>query len=195
MASTLNSPQDYCDYFQHLVLYDTPPEQPKWVSGLKASQLWRDYCEKGGGIENQGKLVLIIKTLMPFRQRGTGLLALLQWILGHVAKLPVVEQKVIWLEVFNVDNQGENTIAHNEVAVEILQEWVELDSNIESVPINNELMMRMANRIYMYAFSGHDWVSFTAAISRWFEKYIDEPSFFDSVINELRKKPNSLEAA
>src|SRR5687767_14805527 len=113
MSFPPESPQDYCDYFQALVLHDQPP-QSKWELGLKASQLWRDYWEQGGKPEANQLLISIVKILMPVRLRGSGLLDLWQRILRHVAKLPVGEQSPIWLEVFNGVNQGEDSIKNNE---------------------------------------------------------------------------------
>jgi hypothetical protein len=56
-------------------------------------------------------------------------------------------------------------------------------------------MINMADKIYMYTFSGYDWIAFTVAISEWFKNYIAEPSFYDLVCDKFGKKPNGLEAA
>ena len=188
------SPQDYCDYFQGLVLYAKPPEA-KWEFGLKASQLWRDYWQQGGTSEDNELLISIVKILMPVRVRGSGLLGLWQQILRHVMKLPVGEQRLIWLEVFNVVNQGDDPIKDNEAAIQILQEWTELDNDAEVAQISEKTMMNMADKMYSYIFSGYDWIAFIVAISEWFKKYIDEPSLYDLVCDKFGKKPNGLEAA
>lgn len=182
-------PQDYCDYFQGHVLYSRPPE-PKWEAGLRASQLWRDYWEQREKFENRQLLISIVVILMPFRGSGSGLLDLWQRILMHVATLPVDEQKAIWREVFNTANQGGQPIRNNEVAIQILKEWIELDRNAESIRISPKIMMSLADKIYMHTFSGHDWIAFTVAISEWFKKYIDEPSFYDLVCDKFGKQPN-----
>jgi hypothetical protein len=194
MSFPPESPQDYCDYFQGLVLHDQPP-QSKWEFGLQASQLWRAYWDQGGGPQNNHILISIVKILMPVRGRGSGLLDLWQRILRHVAKMSVGEQSPIWLEVFDVVNQGEDPIKHNETAVHILQKWIALESGAEVAEISKQTMINMADKIYMYTFSGYDWIAFTVAISEWFKNYIAEPSFYDLVCDKFGKKPNGLEAA
>ena len=181
------TPQDYCDYFQNMVLYAKPPN-PKWGIGLKAAQMWRDYFEKENARGNGQLLIPLVKILLPVSNSGSILLDLWQRILRHVAKLPASEQKDIWLEVFNVVNQGERNIKHNEVAREILAEWARLDT-IEGTPqINHRTMTEMANKIYMFTITSWEWTAFTIAISEWFKKYIDEPSFYDLVCGKFEKK-------
>ena len=86
------SPQDYCDYFQDMVFHAKPPD-PKWGLGLKASQMWRDYCEKDDVSGSSQALIPLVKILMPVRNSSSLLLDLWQQILRHVAKLPISEQK------------------------------------------------------------------------------------------------------
>ncbi len=128
------TPQDYCDYFQWMALNAKPPN-PKWGVGLKASQLWKDYCEKDNLSGNGKVLIPIVKILMPVSHSGSILLDLWGQILRHVAKLSVSEQKEIWLEIFNIENQGENIIKHSEAGLKILWEWVELGNSTCQVPI------------------------------------------------------------
>ena len=185
MASHPQTPQDYCNYFQGL----QPPE-PKWEIGLRAAQLWRDSRGQGDGPNRNQILIVIVKTLMPVRHCGIVLLDLWQWVLRDVAKLPVAEQKEVWLEVFNVANQGEQQIQHSEVAVQIVQEWAELEKDAELTPISMKIMMNVVDKIYRYSFTDYDWIAFTLAMGEWFKKYIDEPSFYDSVIDRMKMKSN-----
>ena len=183
------TPQDYCDYFQSMALNAKPPN-PKWGIGLKASQLWKGCRDEDNLSVNEKILISIVKILMPVSHSGSILLDLWGQILRHVAKLSVSEQKEIWLEVFNVENQGENIIKHNEVALKILQEWEELDINAESNRINENILMDLVDKVYLYTFSDAVWISFTVSIGEWFKKYIDEPSFYDSVCGKFEKKSN-----
>ena len=183
------TPQDFCDYFQGMVLHAKPPD-PKWGIGLKASQMWREYCEKDDGSDHSQELIPPIKTLMPVRHSGSLLLGLWQQLIRDVAKLPVSEQNEIWLEVFNVANQGEKHVKHNEAALKILQEWIELDRSATTVQIDKNIMTDMVNKVYMYTFSGYEWIAFTVSLGEWFKKYIEEPSFYDSVCDKFGKKPN-----
>ena len=194
MSFPPEAPQDYCDYFQGMVLHGKPPE-PKWELGLKASQLWRDYWEQGGTSQHDQLLISIVRILMPVRSRGSVLLDLWQRMLRHINTLPVSEQRLIWLEVFNVENQGEDPIKHNDVAIQLLQEWMELDANAEVVEINKKTMMNLADKMYLYTFSGYDWIAFTVAMSEWFKKYIYEPSFYEVVRDKLGKKRKGSKAA
>jgi hypothetical protein len=183
------TPQDYCDYFQGMVLHAKPPD-PKWESGLKASQMWRDYCKKDDVLDYSQVFISIVKTLMRVRYSGSLLMALWQQILGHVAKLPVREQREIWFEVFNVANQGENHVKYNDAALKILQEWIELDNHTTTFQVDNHIMTDLVNKVYMYTFSGHEWIGFTVAISEWFKEHVDEPSFYDLVCSKFEKKPD-----
>jgi hypothetical protein len=188
------TPQDYCDYFQGVVLHAKPPD-PKWGIGLKASQAWRDYCETDDVSDHSQVFISLVKILMPVRYEGSLLLGLWQQILGHVAKLPVSDQKEIWLDVFNLANQGEDGVQHNEVALKILQEWAELDKLADRVQINQSIMTEMVNKIYRYTFSGREWMAFTISIGEWFNKHMDKPSFYDLVCSKLERKADGLEAA
>ena len=183
------TPQDYCDYFQGMVLHAEPPD-PKWTVGLKASQIWRCYCEKEDVSGSSQVLISLVKILMPVRYSAFLLLGLWQQILRHLAKVPVNEQQEIWLEVFNLANQGENPVKHNEVALKVLQEWIELDHIADVAQINEGIMTDMVNMIYEHTFSGYEWITFTISISEWFKKYIDKPSFYDLVCGKFEKKPD-----
>lgn len=194
MSFPPESPQDYCDYFQGLVSYGKPPN-PKWESGLKASQLWRDYGEQDDQSEDNQLLISSIQILMSVRSRGSVLLDLWERILRQVIKLPVAEQKPIWLEIFNVVNQGEDPIKYNEVAIQILLEWAELDHNAAVAEINKKTMINMADKMHRYTFSGYEWIAFTVAINEWFKRYIDEPSFYNLVRDKFGTKRDGLEAA
>ena len=187
MSFPPETPQDYCDYFQALALHAKPPD-PKWELGLKASQLWRDYLEMDDvSIRNQALLPLV-KILMPARNSGSLLSDLWGKILGHVAQLSINEQKEIWIEVFNVANQGEDQIKYNEEALEILKAWIELDRNAGTVPIDKSIMIEMVNEVYVYTFSGYDWIAFTAAIGEWFKRHVEKPLFYDLVCSRVEKK-------
>jgi hypothetical protein len=179
------SPQDYCDYFQGMVLHAKPPN-PKWGIGLKAAQMWRDYIEKDSNTSrNSQVLVPLVKILKPVSHSGSLLLDLWQQVLRHIAKLPVSEQKKIWLEVFN---QGESNIEHCEMALKLLEEWIKLDNNADSIRINESTMTDLVNKIYMYTFSSWEWTAFTIAMSEWFKKYIKEPSLYNLVCGKFEKK-------
>jgi len=181
--------QDYCDYFQDMVLNAKPPD-PKWETGLKASQMWRDYCETEDVSEHSQVLIPLIKILMPVRQAGSGLLDLWQQILRQVTKLPVREQREIWFAVFNVVNQGEYHVKHNDAALQILQEWIKLDSEITNIPVDKNIMTDIVNKVYLYTFSGYEWIIFTTALSEWFKEYIEGPSLYDAVCSKFEKKPD-----
>ena len=182
------TPQDYCDYFQDMALNAKPPN-PKWGIGFQAAQMWRDYLEKDDGTSGDSQLLIpVVKTLMPVRHSSSLLLDLWQQILRHVAKSPVSEQKVVWLEVFNVANQGENNIKHNEEAREILEEWAKLDNIVSTIQINEDSVTDMVNKIYMYSFSGWEWFAFTVSISEWFKKHVNEPSLYDLVWGKFEKR-------
>ena len=182
------TPQDYCDYFQGMALHAKPPN-PKWSIGFEAAQIWRDYLEKDDGTSEYSQLLIpLVKTLMPVSSSGSILLDLWQQILRHVAKLPVSKQKGVWLEVFNVANQGENNIKHTAEAREILEEWVKLDNIADTIKINENTMIDMVNKMYMYALSGWEWLAFTLSMSEWFKKYVDEPSLYDLVWSKFEKR-------
>jgi hypothetical protein len=181
------TPQDYCDYFQSMTLNAKPPN-PKWGIGLKAAQMWQEYFEKDNVRGNSQLLIPLVKILMPVSNSGSILLDLWQQILRHVAKLSASEQKEIWLEVFNVINQGRVSIKHNEEAQEILDEWTRLDKTAGTTQITERTMTDMVNKISKYTFSSWEWIAFTVAISEWFKKYIAEPSLYDLVCGRFEKK-------
>jgi hypothetical protein len=188
MSFPPETPRDYFNYFYN-VQNATPPD-PKWKIGLKAARLWLEYCENDNKQKDNQELISIIRTFLPIRISGSVFLGLWQQILRYVAKLPVSEQKEIWLEVFNVANQGENQIKHNEEALKILKVWIELDNSAETVQIDKSIMIDMVNRVYVYTFRSYDWIAFTVALCEWFKKYVEEPSFYDSVCNKFEKNRN-----
>ena len=172
-----------------MVLYAKPPN-PKWGIGLKAAQMWQDYCEKDSSSEKGHLLIPLIKFFMPVSHSGSVFLDLWLRILIQVAKIPVSEQKEIWLEVFNAENQGETKIKGNDVALKILEEWTELDNLAKSSPIKKSIMIDMAAKVRPYAFSSDEWIRFTFAMSAWFERHIEEPSFLDALGNKFENKHN-----
>jgi len=186
MSFPPETPQDHYDYFFGMQNALSP--NPKWAIGLRAACLWLDYCQSNEKARDNQKLISIVRTFMPVRISGSGFLGLWQDITKHVAELPVSEQKEVWLEVFNSENQGEHAIEHNEEALNILQEWVKLDNNAGTVPINESTMMAVVNKMYMYALSGWDWLAFTFSINAWFKKYVDKPSFYDLVWSKFKKE-------
>jgi hypothetical protein len=179
------TPQDHYDYFFGMQGAIHP--NPKWEVGLRVARAWLDYCEGDEKARDNQKLISIVRTFMPVRVSGSGFLDLWQNILKHVATLPVSEQKDIWLEVFNSENQGKDTIEHNEEALNILQEWVQLDKSAGTIPINESTMMALVDKMYMYALRSWVWLAFTLSLSEWFKKYIDEPSFYDAVWSKFKK--------
>jgi len=189
MSFPPESPQDYFDYFQYMAL-NAKPSNLKWAIGLKAATMWHDYFEKGNVKENNQLLIPLVKTLMPISNAGTLFLDLWQKILRHIGKLPASEQIEIWFEIFNKVNQGERKIAHNEVAREVLEEWIKLDISEGASKINKKVMIDMVDKIYKYTFSGQEWIALTVALSEWFKKYIPAPSLYDLVCGKFEKKLN-----
>jgi hypothetical protein len=119
MARSKSNPT-HVEYFKST---SSTSSSPKWKIGLEAAELYAKYHTDN----KVTRLHKIIRLLMPYRNRGTGFVALWGNVLGSISRLPVNVQMPLWNEIFDPKNQGELQLDCNQTAKAIIAKWFEMD--------------------------------------------------------------------
>lgn len=176
------SAKDYVKYFGDLSGVST---NSKWRVGLQAAKVWADYCNPHN---NKQPIYLeqAIKILCPYRNSGSGFLALWMDILIAIQDLPVEIQVYIWTEIFDTKNHGDKPIQNNEKSKSVLVQWLTLSKSGDTTAIESALL-EIAEITCHEFLSGHEWVKLMYAIDKWYKNINHGFSFSELVLEQILK--------